>query len=132
MVRPLVLASLAVVPACDDHVLGHGAPIGTSCLRQPPLSWDNFGDGLVGRHCRPCHSVNVREGQRGDAPLDVNFDTYDDVLAQADRVQARSVDTDTMPPAGGMLPEEREQLGEWLRCDVFPAVGEFDLEGGGA
>jgi hypothetical protein len=27
-----------------------------------------------------------------------------------------------------MLPVEREQLGEWLRCDVFPASGDFDQQ----
>src|SRR5689334_19753871 len=95
--------TLSGTPACDDHIIGHGIPIGIGCLRDPPLSWDNFGDAIIGRHCRPCHSVLVREGLRAEAPPDVNFDTYADVQHWADRIQARSVDTTTMPPAGGML-----------------------------
>lgn len=128
----LVWAALLVPSgACDDHVIGHGAPIGTACLRDPPLSWENFGDGIIGRHCRGCHSVYVREGQRGDAPLGVDFDSWEDVLTWADRIQARTVDDTTMPPAGGMVPTERLLIGEWMRCEVFPALGQVDLVGTG-
>ena len=110
--------------------------VGTSCLRQPPLTYENFGDNLLDRHCNSCHSVYSREGQRGQAPLGVDFDTWDDVLEWADRIDARSVSSETMPPAGGMIPEERVLLGEWLRCEVYPALGQVGVappttEGGG-
>jgi cytochrome c5 len=120
---------LATGISCDDHVIGHGVPITNTCLRDPPLTWENYGDYIIGRQCRPCHSVYSREGQRADAPEGVDFDSWDDVLEWVDRIQARSVDTETMPPAGGMLREERVLLGEWLRCEVYPALGQQDLSG---
>lgn len=123
-----VLLALSAPTGCDDHVIGQRAPISTSCLREPPLTWDNFGDGIIGRHCRPCHSSVVRAGQRAEAPPDVNFDTYEDVLLWADLIQARAVHSETMPPAGGMQPIERQQLGEWLRCEVLPALGQVDVQ----
>src|SRR5688500_13357766 len=123
---PLAILALVVPTACDDHVIGHGAPIGASCMREPPLDWENFGDAIIGRHCRPCHGEEVRQGLRAEAPPNVNFDTYEDVQLWADRIQVRSVDSESMPPAGGMQPIERQQLGEWLRCEVFPSLGQFD------
>jgi hypothetical protein len=122
---------LGLQTACDDTIIGHGAPIGTSCLRDPPLDWENFGRGMMGKHCTGCHSVFQREGQRNDAPLNVNIDTYEDVLLWADRIQERSINTTGMPPGGGMLEYERDLVEEWLRCDVFPALGQVQLEGVG-
>ncbi|MCA9492532.1 MAG: hypothetical protein KC621_21510 [Myxococcales bacterium] len=128
----------ALLASCDDHQIGQAPVVGTSCLREPPLTYENFGSDLLNRHCNSCHSVYSREGQRGQAPLDVNFDTWDEVLFWADRISARSVETETMPPAGGMVPDERVLLGEWLRCEVYPALGQVgggpgttQTEGGG-
>jgi hypothetical protein len=125
VVLMLALAS----PACDDHIIGQGVPIGTSCLRDPPLSYENFGKGILKRHCVPCHSVYAREGQRAGAPPGVNFDSWDDTLVWADRIVAFAVDSELMPPAGGMVTSERSELAEWMRCEVLPALGEVDLEG---
>lgn len=90
-----------------------------SCDRSPPLDWDNFGKGLMDKHCNGCHSSLVDRGARKGAPLGVDFNTYAGVLEFADRVAARSLgDAPTMPPGGGPDPEERAQLEEWLRCEV--------------
>lgn len=123
-----VVLLLGTGSSCDDHVIGSGIPITSSCLRSPPLTYDNFGDGMIGRQCRPCHSALVREAQRGNAPLGIDFDNEQDVLDWADRIQERTVDLKTMPPAGGMLEEERKLFGEWLRCDVFPRLGQVELQ----
>lgn len=114
---------------CDDHIVGHGVPLTNTCLRDPPLTWENYGDYIIGRQCRPCHSVYRREGQRAGAPEGVNFDSWDDVLQWADRIQARTIDSETMPPAGGMVRQERLLMGEWLRCEVFPALGQQAVDG---
>lgn len=125
-----VVVGLALAsPACDDHVIGQGAPIGTSCLRDPPLSYENFGEGILRRHCIPCHSIYAREGQRAGAPPGTNFDSWDDTLDWADRIGAVAVDSELMPPAGGMVTSEREDFAEWMRCEVLPALGQVDLEG---
>ncbi len=117
--------------SCDDHVVGSGVPLTASCLRSPPLDYDNFGDGMIGRQCRPCHSALVREAQRGGAPLGIDLDSELDVFTWADRIQVRSVELKTMPPAGGMLEEERDLLQEWLRCDVFPRLNQIELQDSG-
>lgn len=116
---------LALAPAlcagCEDPLVGEPAPFAATCDRDPPLTYENFGDGILDRHCQSCHSVYVRGEQRGQAPLDVNFNSWDEVVDWADRILARAVTDDTMPPTGTMLPIERDQLGEWLVCEVLPA-----------
>ena len=32
---------------CDDHIVGHGVPLTNTCLRDPPLTWDNYGDYII-------------------------------------------------------------------------------------
>jgi len=120
--------------SCDDHLIGAAAPIGLGCTRDPPLTYENFGKGILDRHCNGCHSDFMRAGQRGDAPLDVNLNKWEYVLQWADRIQVRAVDQLDMPPTGTMVPLERAQLGEWLRCDVLPQIGEVQLSttGGGS
>ncbi len=133
--RPLLAmacSALFLTGSCDDHVIGHGQPIVLNCRREPPLTYENFGEGILGRHCTSCHSVYVRQNQRADAPLGVDFDTWDDVLTWAERIKVRSVDMDDMPPAGGMVADERIELEEWLRCEVLPAKGQFLPEDTGA
>ena len=120
---------VALATACDDHIMGHGAPIQNNCLRDPPLTYENLGEGMIGRHCLSCHSVHVRENLRGGAPLQVDFDSWDDVLDWSDRILARAVDTDGMPPAATMRPDERALLGEWMRCEVLPVLGEVEIGG---
>jgi hypothetical protein len=118
--------------SCDDHVIGHGQPIVLNCRREPPLTYENFGEGILGRHCTSCHSAYVRQGQRANAPVGVDFDTWENVLDWAERIKVRSVDLDDMPPAGGMVQDERIELEEWLRCEVLPAKGQFLPEDTGA
>jgi cytochrome c5 len=116
-------------PACDDHVIGEGAPIRTSCLRDPPLTYENFGSGLLDRHCNSCHSEDVRLDQRGGAPEGVDFDDWEMVLTWADRINARAIEDSSMPPSGGtLLAEERERLAEWMRCEVLPSVGQLEQD----
>jgi uncharacterized membrane protein len=86
--------------------------------RDPALSWENFGEGFVTRYCTSCHGADVPEADRNDAPDGVDFDSLEDVVAWASRIEARAVDFADMPPGGGPGPEERHRLAEWLECDV--------------
>jgi cytochrome c5 len=128
-IRTYVVLLATLAPACDDHVIGQGAPIVSSCLRDPPLTYENFGAALLDRHCNSCHSEDVRQDQRGGAPIGVDFDDWDLVLAWAERINARAVVDTSMPPSGGtLLKYERDQLAEWMRCEVLPSVGQLEQD----
>jgi hypothetical protein len=93
------------------------------CDRDPPLTYNNFGRGYLEKHCTGCHSSDMPEGRRGEAPLGVDFDTWELVLQWAERLQARgSGENPTMPPSGGPDEGERSLFQEWLDCEVFPAA----------
>jgi hypothetical protein len=111
----------ACLAGCDSlPLLGGGDDTaGGACARTPPLDWDNFGDGIVTKHCTGCHSSLLPADLREGAPLGVDFDTYEGVLQYRDRIVIRAVSADGgMPPGGGPSEEERALLGEWLDCGV--------------
>ena len=94
-------------------------PEDTGCAHDPPLSWENFGHGIVTRHCLGCHSALLPAEKREGAPVGIDFDTYGDVLSRADRIAARSTgEGASMPPGGGPTEPERLLLAEWLQCGV--------------
>lgn len=108
---------LLLVFAC----VGKEGDSATGCERMPPLTYDNFGAGLLEQHCTGCHSSLVPEDHREGAPTGVDFDTYEGVLTWAERIEARAVpDGSTMPPGGGPSEEQRALLHEWLTCTVIP------------
>jgi uncharacterized membrane protein len=111
----ILLLALACAGASDADT---GA-----CDRDPPLTWANFGQPLMDKHCVGCHSSLLREDQRNGAPVGVDLDTWEDAVKWAERIQVRSVpDNADMPPGGGPSAEERRLLAEWLECAVFPAA----------
>lgn len=91
------------------------------CDRDPPLSYANFGEGFMSTHCEGCHSSYVTGNHREGAPLGIDLNTYADVVAWAERIDARAVDPAAgMPPGGGPSEDERVLLHEWLYCSVYP------------
>lgn len=95
-----------------------------SCPPESPLDAHNFGVPFFLTHCTGCHSATIPPEDRQGSPVDVNFDTIDEIVAQADRIWARSADqNNTMPPIDSVDPEERVKLGEWLACGA-PLVAE--------
>jgi len=125
----VVAAALGVLTACDDVLLGYDGTFTGNCDREPPLTYDNFGEAYLGKWCTGCHSSFVRENQRSGAPIGIDFDTYEDVMAWVDRIDETAVQTDYMPPGGGASQAESDALGEWLRCQVYP---DAQNSGGGA
>jgi len=117
-----VLAVLGSQTACDDAIIGPEPPVTAYCNREPKLTYENFGRGYMNKWCTGCHAEELRENQRNGAPADVNLDTFELVMQHADRIQVRSVDSTTMPPAAAPSEAETQALGEWLRCDVFPSI----------
>jgi hypothetical protein len=98
------------------------APIevfGAPCPPANVVSWENFAQGWIMRQCLPCHSAELLEGQRADAPLGVDFNTYEDVRFWADNMFLRAAyNHTTMPPAGGPYPEDRVLFGDWMACQA--------------
>jgi uncharacterized membrane protein len=81
------------------------------------LSYSNFGEPFMLDWCRGCHSAGVPAGMRQGAPADLNFDTLDQIIAEAPRIAVMAGPaTPMMPPAGGPSVEERELLTEWIDC----------------
>lgn len=97
------------------------------CPEDSYLDWESFGDPFVRSWCTGCHSSLLAEERREEAPIDVNLDSIEGVREHLERVWVRAGDqNETMPPAGGPGPEERELLGEWLACG---APTRLDLPG---
>lgn len=103
-------------------------PSSASCLRDPPLTWDNFGKGHLDKHCNGCHSSLVRDDQRNLAPVGVDFDSYGEAVFWADRIWERGVVQVSMPPGGGPSTEELDRFEEWMLCEVLRDQAELRRE----
>jgi uncharacterized membrane protein len=71
---------------------------------------------VIQKRCAVCHSASPADLTFGPAPAGVMFDTPEQVRARIERIRARAVDTQTMPPANKthITPEERALLGRWI------------------
>ncbi|HEY0017065.1 MAG TPA: urate hydroxylase PuuD [Longimicrobium sp.] len=71
---------------------------------------------VIQKRCTVCHSASPADLTFGPAPAGVMFDTPEQVRARIERIRARAVDTQTMPPANKthITPEERALLGRWI------------------
>ena len=108
---------------CDDHLLGEDVRAATQCSHDPPLTYENFGEGFLKHHCNGCHSqFREYDWQRSGAPSGVDFDEWDTLLEWAERVLIRT-EEGSMPPAGGPTPDERITFVEWMECEVMPIAG---------
>lgn len=119
----LRLIALLGLVACN----GDRGETPTDSGTPPPVcdvSWEQFVEPTLRNWCVPCHSVNVPEVDRRGAPLGVDFDTWEQSHAWADRIAVRVLDeARPMPPAGGLADWEREDLARWAACgaDGTPA-----------
>jgi uncharacterized membrane protein len=70
---------------------------------------------IVAARCVPCHSSHPTKVAA--APLGITFDTAQQIHAQASAIQRVAVDSTLMPlgNATGMTPQERAELGAWIR-----------------
>lgn len=89
-------------------------PDPADCVGVERVTWDDFGHGFLLTQCQGCHATAAPE--RYGAPEGVAFDTVEDACLQADRIRARVLDDETMPPAGGLTETERVLLTTWLDC----------------
>jgi hypothetical protein len=110
---------IALVLGCgNDRALDDDGdvPPGDRC-ETSYLTYQNFGEPFALDWCRGCHSAEVPAGMRQKAPIDINFDSHEDVMQWRERIGKRATgDAPTMPPAGGPGAEERALFAEWLEC----------------
>jgi len=71
---------------------------------------------VIQKRCAVCHSADAADRTFGAAPVGVAFDTPEQIHARIDRIRARAVETETMPPANKtfMTVEERAILAQWI------------------
>jgi uncharacterized membrane protein len=71
---------------------------------------------IVEQRCTPCHSETPTNESFTSAPGGVVFDTPEQIVAQAEAIEAQAVETTAMPLGNvtGMTDEERELLGAWI------------------
>jgi hypothetical protein len=125
--RSALVAAIAValVGGCTGTTIDDGGDDGGGDDGGPPpdpcadtaLTYDNFGEPFMLDWCRGCHSAGVPEGMRQGAPIDLNFDTLEQIAFEAPIIKAMAGPTmPMMPPSGGPSVEERELLTEWIDC----------------
>jgi hypothetical protein len=117
----ICLCSFMIIAACGDkqdpvHVFdGDGSEVVTYSSDIKPLLENN---------CLRCHSVSVSGSDRNGAPVDINFDTYDDIYSHADIANQR-IQSGTMPPTGSLSDQEKALFQQWIadgKLENAPAV----------
>lgn len=115
--RELALGAAIALAGCgNDQANEVDARVVDECATSY-LRYDNFGAPFALDWCRGCHSSAIPMGMRQKAPLDVNFDTLDDIRHWQHQILVQATGTaPKMPPAGGPSGDERVLLAEWLGC----------------
>ena len=84
------------------------------CETAPKVTWDNWVWGMLTTHCQGCHA-STTDNSYG-VPAGIHFDTEAQALAWKDRIRARVIDSEDMPPAGGLMEDDLYLLQIWLDC----------------
>ncbi len=95
------------------------AEAAVDCRQAPNVTWENWGNGFFLTYCNGCHAEANTEARQG-APAGVHFDEEADVVALAERVKARVIDSQTMPGGGGVQPDDLALLERYLACRSAP------------
>lgn len=117
-------AALVALAACELSGQGGDDPdrgFDPECVGAPELTWETFGEGFLISRCHNCHASATAD--RKGAPPSVTLDSMDNVRQLRERIAARVADQ-SMPPGGGLLPDEVVDLELWMACD--PCVFDDD------
>jgi uncharacterized membrane protein len=113
--KPALAAAIAATLAALYLVGAPRAGAATQAVGDQPVSFAeaNF---VIQKRCAACHSASPADLTFGVAPAGVTFDTPEQVRARVERIRARAVETQTMPPANKthITDEERALLGRWI------------------
>ncbi|MCB9743730.1 MAG: hypothetical protein H6740_14115 [Alphaproteobacteria bacterium] len=105
---------LALSLSCGDAPVDSGVP--AICEDAPALTWANWGDGFFATYCRSCHSETTPD--RRGAPEGIDFNTREQVQAQAALVRDSVLVRGSMPVGGGVYEEDLEMLEVFLDCGL--------------
>ena len=109
----LMLGSCTTAPPAEDSATATSDACDDI---QYDVSWTDIGRPFFKTYCTACHSVDAPE--RFDAPESCNFDTEEDVITWAERIEVRVLDEGTMPVGGGVPEEDLELLRVYLECGL--------------
>lgn len=112
-IHPRILALVGAI-----H-LSSGCTSGASSVDCTQVHTPKYSEMTAWARCTTCHSSAVTGASRAGAPPDINFDKYDDAVADADRALSE-VEEGAMPPAGnpGLSAAEKDQIIHWASCDT--------------
>jgi uncharacterized membrane protein len=110
---PLILAAVIFVPLY--WLTSHG--VGTAALKpgEAPVAFSEVRAVVVER-CASCHAAKPTDSAFPQPPNGLVLDTPAQIRRNAQKINARVVLTQTMPPANKteMKDEERALLGAWI------------------
>ncbi len=118
----LVSSALALAACGEDPLFG--PPTESVCPPDSTLTYENFGQPFMEDYCTRCHSSELTGADRNGAPSFHDFDTVFGIRAVSEHIDETTASgpaatNDSMPPDGDTPSlEERQQLGEWIACDM--------------
>lgn len=123
---PGLLGLLLLLGCSGQHAEDeHHEPSGATCPPSSTLTYETFGRAFMNDYCTRCHSSALRGAERNGAPSDHDFDTLAGIRATTthhiDELAAAGpahVNTAMPPTDPKPSTSEREQLGEWLACEM--------------
>ncbi len=109
---------ILVVLLTATHLL-IGCSGGTSSVDCTQVTVPKYTDMTAWARCTNCHSSALTGAARVGAPGDINFDSYDHAVMDADRALSE-VESGAMPPAGSpsLSAAEKDQIVNWASCDT--------------
>jgi uncharacterized membrane protein len=79
------------------------------------VSYANVGEAFMVQYCLGCHAAY--SSNRQGAPVDVTLDSLEDIRLHIDQVR-HEIESQTMPPSGGVEEEQLALILDWLDCEV--------------
>jgi uncharacterized membrane protein len=121
--KPALAATIGVSVAALYGILAIPSPARQQALANAPATV-TFADArhVIDRRCGVCHSTQPVDSTFGPAPAGVAFDTPEQIVARAARINERAVVTRTMPPGNKthITEMERAILATWLAQGARP------------
>jgi len=116
-VGPLAVAVVVLLVITTPQTSPTSAQAGIS---QRTTSF-NVARGILELRCVACHAQNPSEVSFAAPPGGVRLDSPVEIVRNAAKIQATTVDTRAMPPGNStrMTDEERELVGRWLAAGAY-------------